>query len=467
MSKNTFFFTTTLLTALISPMAIAGLPPAKLLPKYQPSSNQTSSASRHAENSAQTNQLKSDIQALQSQNAQLQGQIRSLNRQLNEIAQIPSQLSEQRQHTGAMQDKIARLQSENHSLRTHTQKLSDQVNNLQVMATKSSAPETQQVMRKQQGQIQILEEHNKVLQKQLNELEARFTQIQTRSKQIPRSAAYSEKDYDGRLQKLQTQNGQLNSHFQALTIRLNEIDKREPALTPKTVAFNQTQEQVLTQLNTQIESLQSQVRRLNGQIEMMNHKIRTLESHAGDTVATQNYAPSNTPKVHTSAPEPSLTKEILSQGISPATINNDNSLPSGDALEAYNQAMTLLNKREFDLAQRALQAFVAQHPTNSLVVNAQYWLAETYYIRRNYQQAALGFSDAYKKYQQHKQKGKKGQSAVKAPEILLKLALSLKEMGNKADARITLDQLESEFPHAAQNIKRQVHATRLELRSRG
>ncbi|MEN8236388.1 MAG: tetratricopeptide repeat protein [Pseudomonadota bacterium] len=466
----TALLTTNFFTSLASSVALAGLPPAKLLPKYQPSASPPAPASRHSEETAQTHHVRSDIQALQSQNAQLQNQIRALSRQLNESVQIHGQQSEAKHNPAGVQEKIARLQSENHSLRTHIQELTGKVNSIQVASTKGSTPETQQVIRKQQQQIRILEEHNKVLQKQLNELEARFTQIQTRSRQNLRPAVFAEKDYDGKLQKLQTQNDQLNTHFQTLSIRLNKMDGKRAAIAPQTIAFNATQEQALTQLNSQVETLQSQLRTLTGQIEVMNHKIRTLEgkSNAGKSneskLSTTKSDGLGTPATPVTQ---SLTKQLLAQKKESTLAVKGGSLPSGQALEAYNQAITLLNKREFDLAQRALHDFIVQYPTNPLVVNAQYWLAETYYIRRDYQQAALGFSAAYKKYQKYKQKGHQGQSAVKAPEILLKLALSLKEMGNKGDASITLDQLENEFPKAPQNIKRQVHAARLELRSRG
>src|SRR5262249_54094221 len=85
----------------------------------------------------------------------------------------------------------------------------------------------------------------------------------------------------------------------------------------------------------------------------------------------------------------------------------------------------------YTCAEAALRAFVAQHPNDPLAGNAQYWLGETYYVRKDYRQAAVAFAEGYQKYPTNS----------KAPDNLLKLGLALAQIGEKADACEALSQL--------------------------
>ncbi len=116
----------------------------------------------------------------------------------------------------------------------------------------------------------------------------------------------------------------------------------------------------------------------------------------------------------------------------------------GNTVEAqYEYAFNLLRQANYDEAQKALQAFVVQHPTDSLAGNAQYWLGETYYVRGRYQDAAVAFAEAYQKYP----------NSNKAPDNLLKLGMSLGQIGKKSDACVAFGELNKKFPGAPDNLK--------------
>lgn len=113
------------------------------------------------------------------------------------------------------------------------------------------------------------------------------------------------------------------------------------------------------------------------------------------------------------------------------------SLPlAGDSPAAfYEQAFTLLRERQYENAGAAFGDFLERWPEHELAANARYWLGETWYVRNNFERAARIFAEAY-------QKDTKGS---KAPDNLLKLALSLNGMGKKNEACLTLAQLDREF----------------------
>jgi tol-pal system protein YbgF len=128
----------------------------------------------------------------------------------------------------------------------------------------------------------------------------------------------------------------------------------------------------------------------------------------------------------------------------PATGNAASYQLPGNTVEAqYEYAFNLLRQANYDEAQKALQAFVVQHPTDSLAGNAQYWLGETYYVRGRYQDAAVAFAEAYQKYP----------NSNKAPDNLLKLGMALGQIGKKSDACVAFGELNKKFPGAPDSLK--------------
>jgi len=112
---------------------------------------------------------------------------------------------------------------------------------------------------------------------------------------------------------------------------------------------------------------------------------------------------------------------------------------AGTPKEMYDHAFSLLSQANYGEAEVALRTFVDQHPTDPLAGNAKYWLGETYYVRGDFQQAAVTFAEAYQEYPDNS----------KAPDNLLKLGLSLGSLGNKTDACGTLAELLKRYKNAA------------------
>jgi len=103
----------------------------------------------------------------------------------------------------------------------------------------------------------------------------------------------------------------------------------------------------------------------------------------------------------------------------------------------YDQAFSLLRDANYPQAEEGFRDFLDEYPDHTLASNAQYWLAETYYVRNEYEQAARLFAEGYQKYPK----------ASKAADNLLKLGLSLASMGKKEDACLTYQQFLKEFPN--------------------
>jgi tol-pal system protein YbgF len=128
-------------------------------------------------------------------------------------------------------------------------------------------------------------------------------------------------------------------------------------------------------------------------------------------------------------------------------------LPAGSPEEQYQYAWGLLRGQDYPGAEAALRSFISQHPQHTLAGNAQYWLGETYYVRKDYRQAAVAFAEGYQNYP----------NSAKAPDNLLKLGLALAQIGEKGDACEAFAQLGRQFPTAPQSLKDRAQRERQRL----
>jgi tol-pal system protein YbgF len=132
----------------------------------------------------------------------------------------------------------------------------------------------------------------------------------------------------------------------------------------------------------------------------------------------------------------------------PQTAAAGGALPPGNAQDQYNYAMGLLTQANYPAAEQAMRAFVQRYPKDPLAGNAQYWLGETYYVRKDYGNAATAFAQAYEKYPK----------SPKAADDLLKLGMSLTALNQRADACKAYARLQRDFPAPPQTIRERLTA---------
>ncbi len=128
-------------------------------------------------------------------------------------------------------------------------------------------------------------------------------------------------------------------------------------------------------------------------------------------------------------------------------------LPSGSAMDQYAYAQQLMSQTRYPEAESAFQQFIQRHPEGQLTDNARYWLGETFYVRRNYAEAATTFLDAYQK----------APAGSKAPDNLLKLGLSLSALQKKQEACVALDKLLRDHPNADSRLRQRADQERSQI----
>jgi len=117
-------------------------------------------------------------------------------------------------------------------------------------------------------------------------------------------------------------------------------------------------------------------------------------------------------------------------------------LPDENPEKQYEFAISFLKVGDYNTAERAFREFVDTNPEHKLAGNAQYWYAETFRIRQLYMDAASAYLEGYQKYPK----------SNKAPINLLKLGVSLVQIGEKDQGCLMIVGVKKEYPEANQSV---------------
>ncbi len=117
-------------------------------------------------------------------------------------------------------------------------------------------------------------------------------------------------------------------------------------------------------------------------------------------------------------------------------------LPDENPEKQYEFAISFLKVGDYNTAERAFREFVDTNPEHKLAGNAQYWYAETFRIRQLYTDAASAYLEGYQKYPK----------SNKAPINLLKLGVSLVQMGEKDQGCLMITGVKKQYPKANQSV---------------
>ena len=200
--------------------------------------------------------------------------------------------------------------------------------------------------------------------------------------------------------------------------------------------LNQLQ-QTITMLTGQVEQLQYRNQQLPQQLERMqaDHEFRLEQIEKGRGGAPR---PPSPPPSAGPAPTPPPAHAAAP--------------PAGGAQgeQLYHDAFKLLQDGDYPGAERAFKNFVQRNPQHALAGNAQYWLGETYYARRDYQNAMVSFAEGYKVYK----------TSPKGPDNLLKLGITLAVLNKKQEACAVFARFNRDYPRATDLQKRRIDQER-------
>ena len=245
-------------------------------------------------------------------------------------------------------------------------------------------------------------------------------------------------------------------------------------ITSNSSVLSSNDEDVLTRHLLKLSEIEQQFQQLTNKFEEINFKIDKLSSRlskvqADNQLRFQELEVGNVNNVVTSKPDKTLPgssqpqdlgaityKDTETQDLEQKTqsiettssvvtenfVTEEKILPKTDPKDQYNFATNLLKQGDYTTAERALREFVMDNPEHNLAGNAQYWYAETFRIRQLYTDAASAYLEGYQKYPK----------SEKAAINLLKLGVSLVQIGEKDQGCLMIKGVKKEYPKAKQSV---------------
>ncbi|MDA9684728.1 tol-pal system protein YbgF [Candidatus Pelagibacter bacterium] len=223
-------------------------------------------------------------------------------------------------------------------------------------------------------------------------------------------------------------------------LKLNEIEDQFRELTNKFEEVNFK----LDKLSSRVTKIQSDTQLRfsdleNGTVTVTKNNQVTLpgSSKPQDFGSSPGYQMTNLPKQQT-VNSIQGAQTVISE--EPEQI--DSLLPDKPANEQYEFAVGFMKIGDYETAEVALKEFINKNKDHDLAGSAQYWYGETFRIRQLYSDAATAYLDGYQNYPKSK----------KAPDNLLKLGITMVQLGEKDQGCKMILGLKKEYPKASKSV---------------
>ncbi|GLR10020.1 cell division protein CpoB [Mixta theicola] len=203
--------------------------------------------------------------------------------------------------------------------------------------------------------------------------------------------------------------------------------------------ISNAQAQLLQQLQQQLNATQSDIDSLRGQIQENSYQLnqvverqkqiyQQIDSLSSGAAASNTASGSGGDTAAAAAPAPAADAGAAAAA----------PVQSGDANTDYNSAVALvLEKKQYDQAIAAFQAFVKKYPDSTYQPNANYWLGQLNYNKGKKDDAAYYFATVVKKYPK----------SPKSSEALYKVGVIMQDKGDNAKAKAVYQQVIKQYPN--------------------
>ena len=232
-----------------------------------------------------------------------------------------------------------------------------------------------------------------------------------------------------KLSEIENQFQQLTNKFEEINFKLDKLSNRMS----KVQADNQIRFQDLENVISTGEEINKITKKTNE-----NKEEDLPGSSQPQDLGSVSYKDSATNETSQQTQSIDTTASIVTESFQA----EEKILPNGSPDKQYKFATSFLKVGDYSTAERAFREFVNTNPEHTLAGNAQYWYAETFRIRQLYTDAASAYLEGYQKYP-------KGE---KAPINLLKLGVSMVQIGEKDQGCKMINGVEKQYPKANQSV---------------
>jgi tol-pal system protein YbgF len=271
-------------------------------------------------------------------------------------------------------------------------------------------------IRRFQSQLNLMQKDEDALKRELSAFQKKnqedISALQTETKRL-------QTDLPLRLENLQSEMRILSTgveeYKEFLKKPSREIDRVKEDIGSRTKVLEErgkTFEEKNRTLEDQTKALGEKIKGIEDRFKGLEEKITGLASKL------------------TEMEKPPPTKEV------PAEVKG----VSTNVGDLYKDAYETFQKGNLEGARRKFEAFLKQYPNTELSDNAQFWIGETYFLKKDFEKAILEYEKAIVKYPE----------GDKIPAALFKQALAFLELGDKTNARNLLKRVIERYPHSEQ-----------------
>ncbi len=198
--------------------------------------------------------------------------------------------------------------------------------------------------------------------------------------------------------------------------------------------------QLLTQLQQQLSDSQRDIDSLRGQIQENQYQLSQVVDRQ-----KQIYQQMDSLSSQGSAGNANAAASGAAAGAA-AGAATDSSTPApaqapastGDENSDYNAAVSLaLEKKQYDQAISAFQAFIKQYPKSTYLPNANYWLGQLYYNKGKKDDAAYFYAVVVKNFPK----------SPKSSDAMYKVGVIMQEKGQVDKAKAVYAQVVKQYPN--------------------
>ena len=232
-----------------------------------------------------------------------------------------------------------------------------------------------------------------------------------------------------KLSEIENQFQELTNKFEEINFKLDKLSSR----LSKVQADNQIRFQ---QLESGDATLSQEDKKLSS-VDEQENKLLPGSSEPQD-LGSISYKDTETNQTTQQTQSIDSTGTILTETFQ----SEEKLLPDESPEKQYEFATSFLKVGDYNTAERAFREFVNTNPEHELAGNAQYWYAETFRIRQLYTDAASAYLEGYQKYPK----------GSKAPINLLKLGVSMVQIGEKDQGCKMITGVKKQYPKAKQSI---------------
>jgi len=234
-----------------------------------------------------------------------------------------------------------------------------------------------------------------------------------------------------KLSEIEDQFKGLTNKFEEINFKLDKLSNR----LSKVQADNQLRFQKLEEYN--VTSIESGDKLTLKKVQESENKDLPGSSEPQD-LGSISYKDTATEETIQQTQSVETTSAVVSEIVE----SEEKILPEESPEKQYEFATSFLKIGDYNTAERAFNEFVITNPDHDLAGNAQYWYAETFRIRQLYTDAASAYLEGYQKYPK----------SSKAPINLLKLGVSLVQIGEKDQGCLMISGVKEQYPKANQSV---------------